>query len=209
MEIPLNADVQCAGVSCGTSVALVLNPVKDKVTHLVVRQKHVPHTEYVVPIEAVTEATRRQIDLACAQAELTKMEPFVHTHFVRVTVPHYTVAGALYSFPYVMSESKVETVSWQHDLIPLHELAVRRGAKVYASDGHIGQVDEFLVDPEGDHVTHLIMREGHLWGAKDIAIPLSQVEHWYEGEVYLKLSKQAVEQLPVICTRRGILQECV
>jgi len=80
---------------------------------------------------------------------------------------------------------------------------------VYATDGQIGQVDEFLVDPEYDHVTHLVMREGHLWGAKDVAIPLSQIEHLYEGEVYLKLSKQAVGQLPAICTRRGILQECV
>jgi uncharacterized protein YrrD len=209
MEIPLNADVQCAGVSCGTSVALVLNPVKDQVTHLVVRQKHAPHTEHLVPIDAVAEATRQQIDLNCAETELAEMEPFVHTHFVRVTVPHYTIGGPMYSFPYVIREPEVERVPSPHDLIPLHESAVRRGAKVFATDGHIGQVDELLVDPEGDHVTHLVMREGHLWGAKDIAIPMSQIEHIYESEVYLKLSKEAVEQLPVICTRRGILQECV
>jgi sporulation protein YlmC with PRC-barrel domain len=209
MEIPLDADVQCAGITCGTSVALVLNPVKDKVTHLVVRQKHVPHAEHLVPIEVVAGATRQQIELHCTDAELAEMEPFVHTHFVRVTVPRYTVAGAFYSFPYVMSEPEVKTVSSPHDLVPLHELAVRRGAKVYATDGHIGQVDEFLVDPESDHVTHLVMREGHLWAPKDIAIPMSQIEHLYESEVYLKLSKEAVEQLPVICTRRGILQECV
>ena len=209
MEIPLNAKVQCAGISCGTSVALVLNPVKDTVTHLVVRQRHLPHTEHLLPIERVLEATRQQIELDCTEAELAKMEPFVHRHFIRVTVPSYVVAGALYSFPYVVSDPKMQTISVQHDRTPLHELAVRRGAKVYATDGHIGQVDEFLVDPEYDHVTHLVMREGHLWAPKDIAIPMSQIEHLYENEVYLKLSRQAVEQLPVVCTYRGILQECV
>jgi len=208
MEIPLNANVQCAGISCGTSVALVLNPVKDKVTHLVVRQKHLPHTEHILPIELVVEATREQIELDCTAAELGKMEPFEHEDYVRVTVPRYVVVGALWSFPYVMADPKTETIPTEHERTPLHELAVRRGAKVYATDGHIGQVDEFLVDPELDHVTHLVMREGHLWAPRDIAIPMSQIESLHESEVHLKLSKKAVEQLPVVCTRRGILQEC-
>ena len=32
-------------------------------------------------------------------------------------------------------------------------------------------VDELLVDPENEHITHLVMREGHLWGQKDVVYP--------------------------------------
>ena len=44
VEISLHADVLCEGKSCGTSVALVMNPVTEEVTHMVVR-RDTPHTE--------------------------------------------------------------------------------------------------------------------------------------------------------------------
>jgi len=43
---------------------------------------------------------------------------------------------------------------------------VRRGTRVEATDGHVGHVDEFVVNPENGHITHSVMREGHLWGKK-------------------------------------------
>jgi sporulation protein YlmC with PRC-barrel domain len=36
-------------------------------------------------------------------------------------------------------------------------------------------VDEFVVNPKNGHITHLVMREGHLWGQKDVIIPLALV----------------------------------
>jgi hypothetical protein len=91
--------------------------------------------------------------------------------------------------------------------IPPDELAVRRGARVHATDGHIGKVDEFLVDPINCHVTHLVLREGHLWAQKEIAIPISEIKRMGEDEVHLKLIKKKVEQLPAIPIHRGILEE--
>ena len=55
------------------------------------------------------------------------------------------------------------------------ELAVRRGSRVRATDGDVGRVDEFLVDRETAHITHLVLREGHLWGQKDVLIPVSEI----------------------------------
>jgi hypothetical protein len=63
-------------------------------------------------------------------------------------------------------------------------------------------VDEFLVDPENDVITHLVLREGHLWGKKDVTIPVSEIKKIAEEAVYLKLDKKAIESLPTIPVNR-------
>ena len=207
IDIPLGADVLCEGSSCGISVALVMNPVTEEVTHMVVKEQHAPHRERLVPVSVVGKTTSEQMELSCSTAELVKMEPFVETHFIKVKVPHYLPTGGMLSFPYAIPDPQVEKLAIHSEQIPPHELAVRRGARVHATDGRIGQVDEFLVDPANCHVTHLVLREGHLWAKKEIVIPISEIERFGEKEVYLKLSKKQVERLPEIPIHRGMLQE--
>jgi PRC-barrel domain len=72
---------------------------------------------------------------------------------------------------------------------------VRRGDEVHATDGGIGRVDGFVVDPSDDHVTHLLLGEGHLWGTKRVAIPISAVKRG-DGGVELALTKEQVRDLP-------------
>jgi hypothetical protein len=91
--------------------------------------------------------------------------------------------------------------------IPAGELTIRRGSGVEATDGRVGRVDEFLIDAADDHITHLVMREGHLWGQKDITIPVSQIDHYSENTVFLKLAKQDIEKLPAIPIRRSWRKE--
>jgi sporulation protein YlmC with PRC-barrel domain len=86
----------------------------------------------------------------------------------------------------------------EHLHIPSGELAMRRGARVQATDGRVGQVDEFLVNPVNGYITHLVLREGHLWGQKDVTIPVSQIERIEENAVYLKLDKHSIEALPAV-----------
>jgi len=45
-------------------------------------------------------------------------------------------------------------------------------------------------------ITHLILREGHLWGQKEVTIPLNQIERIEDDTVYLKLRKEEIEKLP-------------
>jgi sporulation protein YlmC with PRC-barrel domain len=82
--------------------------------------------------------------------------------------------------------------------IPLGELAVRRSARVKATDGYVGRVDEFLVDPTTRHITQLVLRERHLWGRREVIVPVSEIDRIREDVVYLKLDKQAIESLPAV-----------
>ena len=98
-----------------------------------------------------------------------------------------------------MEVSYVEEVV---ERIPPGELAVRRGTRVEATDGHVGQVGEFVVEPESGHITHLILLEGHLWAKKEVTLPLSAIDHSEGDTVYLNLDKKAVEALPSVPVRR-------
>jgi hypothetical protein len=189
-------------------VALVMNPTTKEVTHMVVREQHAPHRERLVPANVVGKTTPEQMELRCSAAELDKMAPFVENHFVKVAVPHDVNVGGMYSFAYTIPETRIETVTVHSERIPPDERAIRRGARVHTIDGHnIGKVDEFLVDPTDCHLTHLVMREGHLWATKEIAIPISELKYIGEGEVHLKLSRAQVEQLPEIPIHRGMQED--
>ena len=54
-----------------------------------------------------------------------------------------------------------------------------------------------VIDPSDDHVTHVLLDEGHLWGKKRVAIPISAVKDVKDG-VRLTFTKDQVRDLPPI-----------
>jgi uncharacterized protein YrrD len=205
MEIPTEVDVICSDGLCGHSTVVIVNPVTEQLTHIVVRENHAPHVARLVPLEFIESSTPDQVRLRCTRAELEQMDPFVETEFLKTQVPRYS-PDPLMVWPFV-SPAEIATpenrgVIVHHEHIPRGELAVRRGARVEAVDGHVGQVDEFVVDSTSEHITHLVMREGHLWGHKDVTIPVSHIDRIAENTVYLKLHKSEVAALPAVPVRR-------
>jgi len=201
MDIPIDAEVQCTDGVGGRSTSVILHPTSRRVTHVVVKQDTFPHMERLVPVGMVAETTPDQIHLNCSKQELHSLEPFVETEFVSGESPYAAYELDEYRlWPYVLSEDKVVLV--EQERVPPGELAVRRGSHVRATDGDVGRVDEFLVDRETEHITHLVLREGHLWGQKDVLIPVSEIGQIDEDRVYLALSKEEIASLPAIPVRR-------
>jgi sporulation protein YlmC with PRC-barrel domain len=196
VDIPLNVEVFCMDGHIGRSTNVVLNPITEVITHLVVRLDEWPHTEYLVSTRLVGETTPASVNLHCTSQQLQAEPPFEETEFVRVEIPHFS---GVFGWPVAVPETR-QVVNHHHH-IPLNEIAVRRGAHVRASDGNVGQIDEFLANPDG-HITHLLLRKGHFWGHNDIAIPVSAVKHFGQQLVDLKLNKQQIEALPSIAIRR-------
>jgi sporulation protein YlmC with PRC-barrel domain len=202
MDIPINVDVLCAGELCGRSTFLVINPVNEQVTHLVVSERAFPNIERLVPVNNILASTPNSIQLRCSQADLSGMEAFEETDFIGAgqlisALPYDTPFQV---WPYGMYDAM--PIPLEHEHIPAGEIAIHRGTPVEATDGQVGKVDEFLVDPENDTITHLVLREGHLWGKKDVTIPVSEIEKIMEGAVYLKLDKKSLEKLPTIPVKR-------
>ncbi len=186
MEIPINAEVKCKDGVCGRSTYIIVNPANRQITHVVVKLADWPHTERLVPIELVRNSGDNALELDCTCSHLITLKHFVDSKYVRESHPNPISPGAL---PLSMLVRK------EFYRIPEGELAVQEGAHVNATDGAIGRVDEFVIDPVTDRITHLIVHEGHLWGQHNITIPVTAVDRIEADVVYLKLTRDAVKEL--------------
>jgi sporulation protein YlmC with PRC-barrel domain len=202
MDIPINASVFCTEGMCGKSTVVIINPKTKQISHVVVKDNRFPHEERLVPIDLVKETTSNSIQLNISQEELMKMDNFVEYEFIQTEEPYHQYSAPRYLvWPYVYPLDE-HLMDIQYEQVPPGEMAIHRGAQVNASDGRVGTVDEFLMDPTNDHITHFILREGHLWGKKDVTIPINQVDRISENTVYLKSDKSEIEKLPAISVQR-------
>jgi sporulation protein YlmC with PRC-barrel domain len=207
LEIPLDVQVECTDGVYGVSVFVLINPVAQQITHLIVAKDLSLQKEYMVPIDFVSVTKAGTILLRCSKVELENMDPFISTRFFKEEAPYYSWnreygKGKGYYWPYVVSPKRSEGPSVQDLQIPVKEMAVGRGTRVEASDGYVGKVDEFVVNPDTGHISHLVMREGHLWGKKDVIIPISAMGDTRQDTVFLKLDKAQIEALPTFPLQR-------
>ncbi len=201
MDLPLNVHVHCTDGRCGRSTHVVLDPTRDRVTHIVVRERRPSNQERMVPVELVSNTAAEVILLSCTKEEFSELQNFRQTDFVYTEVPHHATDPKLTAlWPYVVPVKRIVDDTFRR--IPPGELAVRRGAQVQATDGRVGRVDEFIVGPESGYITHIMMTEGHLWGKKEVCIPVSHVDHIEENTVHLNVDKETVAGMPSVSVRR-------
>jgi uncharacterized protein YrrD len=196
-DIPLDARVECTDDYCGRITHVVLKSATHEVTHIVVQETGVFNPPRIVPVSLIDESTPERIQLRCTRDDLGTFPSFTEIESVERQMPGYV--NGPYSMPTYYPA--VQPYEIEHEMIPQGELALRRGARVVATDGQIGHVDGVLVDPKTEGITHLVLREGHLWARRDIAIPVSEIDDMDEDEVRIKLDKDGVEALPSIPLR--------
>jgi sporulation protein YlmC with PRC-barrel domain len=201
MKFPLNVDVHCTDGHCGSSTHIILNPVTEQVSHIVVKEDQSPGVERLVSVKLVANTAADVILLSCTKEIFVKLEPFNQPDFIYTDVPqHATDPSLTLLWPFVVPVKRI--VDDKIRRIPPGELAVRRGARVRAIDGWVGRVDEFIVGPVSGNITHLVLREGHPWKEKDVTIPVDQIDHIKEKTVYLKIDKNTIASMPSVAVKR-------
>jgi sporulation protein YlmC with PRC-barrel domain len=203
----IGAEASCTDGDCGEVRRVIVNPVAREVTHLVVEPKGRLGLARLVPLDLV-ETPGGQVRIGCTLAEFAELEPAEETEFIpgsqgyaaygpeQVLVwPYYGLGGAATVTDAAALQGTSQTVTY--DTIPLGEVDVRRGDAVQATDGSIGRVHGLVVDPRTHHVTHVLLAEGHLWGKKEVAIPIRSVTRVDDG-IQLNITKKQVEDLPPV-----------
>ncbi len=189
--------------ACGKVTCVVIDPLARAVTHLVVEPKHRHGAARLVPLDLV-DATTGEIRLRCSLAEFEKLDPAEETRYLPGTTeypdydPEHVLIMPYYNMGIAEAYSGPMTVTY--DAVPLDEVEVHRGDHVHATDGHIGKVQGLVIDPDSHHVTHVLLQEGHLWGRKEVAIPIAAVTGIDDG-IRLNLTKQQVQDLPPVDIR--------
>jgi hypothetical protein len=196
VPVTIGTEVSCADGTCGQVARVVIDPVARAVTHLVVAPRHLTGLGRLVPI-GLAEVAPGQVRLNCSLAEFEQLDSAEETEFIPAPAGFgdYGPPSAL-AWPYYGLGSGGLTVSY--DTVPVGEVELRRGAPVHAADGSIGHVEGLVIEPHGHQVTHVLLSEGHLWGRKQVAIPVGTVAGVDADGIRLRLSKQEVANLPPV-----------
>jgi sporulation protein YlmC with PRC-barrel domain len=182
--------------------SVVIDRENRAVTHLVVEPKGRAGLARLVPLDLV-DATTGEIRLRCTGAEFQNLGPAEET--LAEFVPGYDVPVQLLpegwqdaggptmdgATPGPLRTPEKETI----DIVPQGGVEERRGDHVHATDGDIGQVQALRIDPRSYQVTHVLLKEGHLWGRKEVAIPIDKVAG-FDDVIRLNITKQQVKDLP-------------
>jgi sporulation protein YlmC with PRC-barrel domain len=199
----IGAAAVCSDGPCGAVSRVVVDPVARELTHLVIEPEHRSGLGRLVPLDKV-EAEAGDVRLHYTLAEFENLPSAEEIDFLPGGSGYHAYAAhEAYYWPYFGLEgeadpnlalaSAVET----RDALPPGEVGVRRGEAVHASDGEIGKVEGLVVDSAQGHVTHVLLQEGHLWGRKQVAIPINAVEKIERG-ISVKLAKHEIEALPAV-----------
>jgi sporulation protein YlmC with PRC-barrel domain len=189
----IGVEARCSDGVCGHVVQVVIDPIRETVTHLIVEPEHREGLGRLVPIDLVDPGSDH-VEIRATIAEFEALEVGEETQFLPGSEGslQYQPEQVLL-WPYFGGNT---TLPVTVEVIPVGEVAVRRGEQVHAIDGRIGEVKGLVIEPTNHHVTHFVLKEGHLFGRKDVAIPISAVKEVEASGVSLTLSKKQVEDLP-------------
>ena len=195
-QFTIGAEASCTDGPCGKLNRVVIDPVARELTHLIVGLEHSPDAPRLVPIDLV-DASAAGLQLRCTVAEFSALNPAEETQFIEGTTEYaaYGTEQAVFWPHYGYRGTRGTEVTT--DAIPPGELEVRRGDPVHATDGEIGRVQGLVIDPGSHHVTHVLLQEGHLWGRKEVSIPVGAVTK-IDDRIELNLTKKQVEGLPPV-----------
>ena len=191
-QFTIGARASCTDGHCGEVRRLIIDPATETVTHLVIQPGHRQEAGRLVPVHLV-ETTDGEIRLRCTRAEFGELDHAAERDLVAGAESPQIVGGQS------MTAGALRQTTVLEDVIPVGEKEVGpgEGDQVHAVDGEIGQVQGFLVNPGDDRVTHVLLQEGHLWGRKKVAIPISAVTGVDAG-IRLNLTKEEVGELPPV-----------
>jgi sporulation protein YlmC with PRC-barrel domain len=195
----------------GRLIRVIVDPTVEEVTHLVIEPEHRPDLGRLVPLDLVDfNDPSGGISLRCTKEQFEDLDPAEDTQIIPATdayggygpgqisyMPYYGLEGGGLAVPGVGGAGAVAPQVVATDSIPLGEVEIRRGDPVQATDGHIGRVQGLVIHPGSRHVTHFLLQEGHLWGKKEVAIPISAVASTVDG-IELTISKHEVQDLPPV-----------
>jgi sporulation protein YlmC with PRC-barrel domain len=195
----IGAHVDATDGRCGHVTRVIFDPVAESLTHLVVEPGHHEELARLVPVDLVSTVEDDVIRLSCTKKQFEQLDDAEDIQFLPADATATGYGAHASAWPYYGLGMPLghHTDPMFVDRVPLGEVGIRRGDPVHASDGWIGAVQGLVIDPADHHVTHVILQEGHVWGRKQVAIPIGAANR-VGDEIRVDLTKDEIEALPPV-----------
>jgi hypothetical protein len=184
------------------------------ITYLVVEPVHRTGLGRFVPLDLVAgvDAETGDIALNCSADQFERLESAEETQYTPGSGAYPLFGPTQFmAAPYYSSDVSIEgdevpftaqTVTADAPLPNVADVAVH-AVPVHATDGRVGEVEGLVIDPQNHQVTHVLLKHGHLWGRKNVAVPMAAVHNFDSWDsdpdvLRVSLTKQQVGDLPPV-----------
>ena len=203
--------------SSGEKVAelhqIVIDPVTDQVTALIANKGFLLPNDKVIPISLVMDSTDEYIKLYDFEGSYDDLDDYTQVHYVRaeenrkitltdsqgitkpplIAYPPSGLSGIGY-IPVVNYPNQTKTEVVKN--IPQENVDIPEDARVIGMNGkHVGNVEEVIVNPQSDRVTHFVISKGLLFNEEKL-IPSTWVSGFDSDRLKLVVNSKIIEQLP-------------
>ncbi|HSP36992.1 MAG TPA: hypothetical protein VLR26_04495 [Frankiaceae bacterium] len=204
LRFEIGAAVTCTDSPCGQLTRVVFDPRNRIATHLIVEPRHRTGLGRLVPLDLVT-GTTPQIGLTCPLASFERLALGEQVRLPGsrfdadlagedlMTVPFYGLDPGSNSF--VSDFGGNADQPSVEDALPPGDVDVAAHERVHATDGPVGHIRGLIVRADDHRLTHVLLREGHLWERREVAIPMTAVVSVDAG-IQLNLTRAEVGDLP-------------
>lgn len=203
VQLTFGSDVADRDGTCGILRRVIVDPDARELTHLVVEPQHGQAAGRLAPIELAVW-TADELQLRCSRKDFDGLDEADER---LLPTGQDATQATLQALPFArfggmsggMFTSSREEGRAAHpiasEVLPVGKAEIRGGDHVYATDGAIGNIKGLMMTL-GDHqLTHVLLDEGHIFGKKEVVIPVSAVTGVGDG-VVLSLTMDQVRDLP-------------
>ena len=193
VDLVLHAPVRTTDAIVGRVEHVILDPGHGRATHLVVRETALPNTLRLVPEKYLAKAAADGVALSIPAKRFAGLPEYILTEYF--SPDFFTGLADRERLKLPMAPS-----GWtlERPATPEGSVALVGHETVWTTDGKVGRVDGVLADRATGRVTHLLLREGHLFGHREVQVPAGLIAGYGEDGVHLSVDKAAVDALPDI-----------
>jgi uncharacterized protein YrrD len=200
---------------------IVIDPVTQEVTHIVVRKGTFFTTDKVLALAAIAEADEEQVVLRSDIENLEGEPDFEERHYIPLDDPggatvdpvglgagsvgrsvYYPPLGSMGVTPSAQAQLGAATIPTPYVVeternIPERSIALEPGADVLDPDGNdIGDVEQVISEPGTSRVTHMVVVRGGLLNRDRKVVPVNWISRIQEEHIHLAVDNAFLDRLP-------------
>ena len=196
----------------GELESVIIDPATEEITHLIVKKGFLFSKTKMIPISLVADSSQEMIKLHEYEGSFEDLPDYVETHFVPLEnyisseIEGKIIPMLFYApFPVTMSHAAPPgTVPVMQENLAADRESLEEGMDIIAIDGKkMGTVQEIILHPATDRVTHLLVSRGLLFKNRFL-IPADWVKEIEESRILLYVDSKVIKNLPAY-SEEGIL----